>query len=406
MSSDHETQYGRTMDSVENRVTNGHDSSSTVVHSPSMPWFGMDIGGTLVKLVYFEPTDIAPEEENVSSSEIETLHNIQKYLTSNNAYGETGHRDIHLQMSSIPMGNRVGTLHFIRFPTSEMEQFLQLAKSKGFASLSTTICATGGGAYKFEKDFLRAVNLNLHKSDELESLIGGLLYIEEIHRPEVYYWENPTDETKCVKKTYDFKNPYPFLLVNIGSGVSILAVYGPNNFKRVTGTSLGGGTFLGLCCLLTGCQSYEEAIALAAAGDSTKVDKKVRDIYGGDYDRFGLDGNIVASSFGQMNLSDRRAEVTKADLARATLVTITNNIGSITRMCALNEKIERVVFVGNFLRVNTLSMKQLAYAMDFWSDGALKALFLEHEGYFGAVGCLLRLVHIQPTCLPPKEGDS
>lgn len=106
--------------------------------------------------------------------------------------------------------------------------------------------------------------------------------------------------------------------------------------------SLGGGTFLGLCCLLTGCQSYEEAIALAAAGDSTKVDKKVRDIYGGDYDRFGLDGNIVASSFGQMNLPDRRAEVSKEDLARATLVTITNNIGSITRMCALNEKIERV----------------------------------------------------------------
>jgi len=35
--------------------------------------------------------------------------------------------------------------------------------------------------------------------------------------------------------------------------------------------------------------------------------------------------------------------------------------------------------VGNFLRVNTLSMKQLAYAMDFWSKGALKALFLEHE---------------------------
>jgi type II pantothenate kinase len=63
-----------------------------------MPWFGMDIGGTLVKLVYFEPTDIAPEEENVSSSEIETLRNIQKYLTSNNAYGETGHRDIHLQV--------------------------------------------------------------------------------------------------------------------------------------------------------------------------------------------------------------------------------------------------------------------------------------------------------------------
>ncbi len=93
---------------------------------------------------------------------------------------------------------------------------------------------------------------------------------------------------------------------------------------------------------MTGCQSYEEAIALAAAGDSTKVDKKVRDIYGGSYGRFGLDGDVVASSFGQMNLPDKREEVSKADLARATLVTITNNIGSITRMCALNEGIEKV----------------------------------------------------------------
>lgn len=69
-----------------------------------MPWFGMDIGGTLVKLVYFEPTDIAPEEEDVSNSEIEILHNIRKYLTSNSAYGATGHRDTHLQvqLSEVP----------------------------------------------------------------------------------------------------------------------------------------------------------------------------------------------------------------------------------------------------------------------------------------------------------------
>ena len=58
-------------------------------------------------------------------------------------------------MNSARMGDRVGRLHFIRFPTSEMDQFLLLAKSKGFASLSSTICATGGGAYKFEADFLK-----------------------------------------------------------------------------------------------------------------------------------------------------------------------------------------------------------------------------------------------------------
>lgn len=35
-------------------------------------------------------------------------------------------------------------------------------------------------------------------------------------------------------------------------------------------------------------------------------------------------------------------------------------------------------------------MKLLAYAMEFWSNGTLKGLFLEHEGYFGALGCLLQ----------------
>ena len=60
-------------------------------------------------------------------------------------------------------------------------------------------------------------------------------------------------------------------------------------------SSLGGGTFLGLCSLLTGCETFEEAIQLASQGDSTNIDKLVRDIYGGDYDRFHLSGDTVAS---------------------------------------------------------------------------------------------------------------
>lgn len=117
---------------------------------------------------------------------------------------------------------------------------------------------------------------------------------------------------------------------------------------------------------------------------------------------------MFSLSFGQMNVKDKQGSVSKADLANATLVTITNNIGSIAKMCAINEKIEKVsilnyqfericffilnqfqvVFVGNFLRVNPISMQLLAFAMDYWSTGTLKALFLEHEGYFGAMGCL------------------
>lgn len=67
-------------------------------------------------------------------------------------------------------------------------------------------------------------------------------------------------------------------------------------------SSLGGGTFLGLCCLLTGCSTFEEALEMASQGESTRVDKLVRDIYGGDYERFGLPGWAVASRCGLQQL--------------------------------------------------------------------------------------------------------
>lgn len=258
----------------------------------AMPWFGMDIGGTLVKLVYFEPTDTTEDEKN---EEAETIKTIRHYLISNSAYGATGKRDVHLQLDNCCIKGRTGTLHFIRFPTSEMHVFLQLAKSKGIASMASTVCATGGGAYKFEKDFISEVNLELHKFDELDSVIHGIHFMEAYNPHECYYIEDPLDEEKCRMVPFDFSHPYPFLVVNIGSGVSILAVYSPDKYKRVSGTSLGGGTFVGLTCLLTGCKTFEEAIALAKYGDSNKIDKLVKDIYGGDYPKFGLSGDTIAS---------------------------------------------------------------------------------------------------------------
>ncbi|XP_031655284.1 pantothenate kinase 1a isoform X4 [Oncorhynchus kisutch] len=262
---------------------------------PPFPWFGMDIGGTLVKLVYFEPKDITAEEEQ---EEVENLKSIRRYLTSNTAYGKTGVRDVHLELKNLTMCGRTGNLHFIRFPTQAMHRFIQMGSDKNFSSLHTTLCATGGGAYKFENDFRTMADLELLKLDELDCLIHGLLYVDSVSfngHPQCYYLENPSDTQNSVKTPCSLADPFPMLLVNIGSGVSILAVYSKDDYKRVTGTSLGGGTFLGLCCLLTGCETFEEALDMASRGDSSNVDKLVKDIYGGDYERFSLQGSAVAS---------------------------------------------------------------------------------------------------------------
>lgn len=78
--------------------------------------------------------------------------------------------------------------------------------------------------------------MKLAKFDELESLLKGLQYIDRNNPMECYFWSNPTDESKCAKVQYDFSNPYPFLLVNMGSGVSVLGVYSETDYKRISGT--------------------------------------------------------------------------------------------------------------------------------------------------------------------------
>ena len=75
---------------------------------------------------------------------------------------------------------------------------------------------------------LRLLKLTMFQFDELDSLISGIQFIEaHNNRRELYYWHNPSDDNEAVKKSYDFSNPYPFILVNIGSGVSILSVRAP-----------------------------------------------------------------------------------------------------------------------------------------------------------------------------------
>ena len=124
---------------------------------------------------------------------------------------------------------------------------------------------------------------------------------------------------------------FPYLVVNIGSGVSIMKVSSPGVWERVSGTSLGGGTYWGLCRLLTKCATYEEVLDIAESGDASEVDMLVRDIYGGGYEGMNLNASMVASSFGKLVMKENPREgVKEEDLAIALLMMITNNIGQVT----------------------------------------------------------------------------
>lgn len=143
---------------------------------------------------------------------------------------------------------------------------------------------------------------------------------------------------------------FPCLVVNIGSGVSIVKVDEDGQFERVSGTSLGGGTLWGLLSLLTDASSFDgkqdpslqglaahwiaEMLLLSESGDNAAVDMLVGDIYGSDYSKIGLKSSTIASTFGKVfrkgsTSAQRKKQFKQEDIARSLLYAISNNIGHV-----------------------------------------------------------------------------
>ncbi|KFA64025.1 hypothetical protein S40285_04228 [Stachybotrys chlorohalonatus IBT 40285] len=307
-----------------------------------------------------------------------------------------------------------GRLNFQNFETDRIDDCIEFMKHLRDKQLSLngsrlaelSVMATGGGAYKFYDKIRDALGVDVLREDEMECLIIGLdFFITEIPREVFTYSE--TDPMGFVGPR---DNIYPYLLVNIGSGVSFLKVTGPRSYERVGGTSLGGGTLWGLLSLLTGSRSFDDMLDSAAQGDNAKVDMMVGDIYGTDYGKIGLKSTTIASSFGKVFKKKRQAEseaedsggllgedtlpdqdgFSGNDISRSLLYAISNNIGQIAFLQSQIHNLSDIYFGGSFIRGHVQTMNTLSYAIKFWSKGAKQAYFLRHEGYLGAVGAFLK----------------
>ena len=145
----------------------------------AIQWFGVDIGGTLVKCVYYETTLEGEEEEErdregasggTGHHKHEVINAVKNFIKSSLTYGSTGIRDQRLEMNDVRIGSQEGTLHFIKFATVRMEGFFDMVTKNGLSRFPKIICATGGGAFKFEKDFKKVSLLKVNLLDFILSL--------------------------------------------------------------------------------------------------------------------------------------------------------------------------------------------------------------------------------------------
>ncbi|KZT08585.1 pantothenate kinase [Laetiporus sulphureus 93-53] len=306
-----------------------------------------------------------------------------------------------------------GQLNFERFETEHIDNCIEFIEGliEHSATLngvsidemrrSVKIMATGGGAHRFYEMFGKELHVEVRREDEMECLIEGLKFITLIP-DEVYYFsdelidaishpppagvplERPSpDPPKYAVSFVEHPTPQlPCLLVNIGSGVSIIKVNEDGTYERVSGTSLGGGTLWGLLSLLTPATTFDEILELSEKGDNSKVDMLVGDIYGSDYSKLGLKSTMIASSFGKVFKRDgQKGTFTPEDISKSLLYAVSNNIGQIAYMNAEKYNLDRIYFGGFYIRGHAATISTLSYAIRFWSKGTKRALFLRHEGF-------------------------
>ncbi|KAF8807944.1 pantothenate kinase [Phlegmacium glaucopus] len=400
------------------------------------------------------PPDEAPVNIKVNGALTPlVLDNQSSFIDNGNGNGLSGLTDGFLRDSILKRRAQHfpgGSLNFERFETDDIYacvEFIQelIERSAEMNGVSieemrkgVKIMATGGGSHRFYELFMEQLHVDVRREDEMECLIEGLKFITLIP-DEVYYFsdeliqsvshpatsssssslpvatsyssspllkvdapsgpsstaglERPSPDPPKYGVTFE-RNPtpqLPCLLVNIGSGVSIIKVDEDGAFERVSGTSLGGGTLWGLLSLLTPATSFDEMLAFSERGDNSTVDMLVGDIYGQDYSKLGLKSTMIASSFGKVfKKGGEKGNFSAEDISKSLLYAMSNNIGQIAYMNAEKYNLDRIYFGGCFIRGHAATIATLSYAIRFWSKGTKRALFLRHEGFLGSIGAWIR----------------
>lgn len=275
----------------------------------------LDVGGSLAKLVYFHTPPQTASRHSSSSSipndPVNTNKN-ERFILAQREYGGTGERNEELELT-LP-GGRV---HFIKFRSERMASAVRLVVKEGLSVPGGVLVVTGGGAHRHTRALKEAFpGVRITNADEMRSVVAGILFaFRFISNGPCFTLRNISfggdrgdERTNIHVEVVDGAAiaSEGFLVVNIGTGVSMIDVDGAGNYKRVGGSSLGGGTFLGLCRLLAGAEDFATALRLATRGDSRNVDLLCQDIYGDDSGllaKHGLRPRTLASSFGKVGRS-------------------------------------------------------------------------------------------------------
>jgi pantothenate kinase len=300
--------------------SNPLNSNNIFIRDDTLSFYSTILGGRL-HFLYFETRNLSAGINKLSANGItENIRTIGCTGGGAHKYAKAFDEDLGIRVKQLDelgclirgmnfaVTNIVGECYTYRnsdFTLPPTSPSLQKARSGSFGtprrkSTSSGTTLTSATAAAAAADAAAATSTSDHGSSASKTSFGSVSKSSEPLSPRTSSTTATKPEDEVVQdqgwsrdvKEYTYKvtmpyemfqtdDLYPYLVVNIGSGVSILKVLSSGVFERVSGSSLGGGTYWGLCRLLTKCSTYEEVLDIAEMGDASQVDMLVRDIYGG-----------------------------------------------------------------------------------------------------------------------------
>lgn len=179
----------------------------------------------------------------------------------------------------------------------------------------------------------------------------------------------------------------PYLFISLGTGVSFTVADPVSPIKHAGGSSLGGGTLMGLANLLLGLNNFDQLLKLASNGDPNTLDLLVSDIYGHGYGST-LKSNVCASSFAKASLNNMPAS--KEDIAASLICTICYSIAGQAAAIARAENVKSLVFIGGFLSTQGHIPEAITRAVTLF-DPDLSVIIPDNHQFVGSIGCALKV---------------
>lgn len=290
---------------------------------------GIDIGGTLIKMVVDGSTDSVDLCQLIDSQPL-------------------------IQFKCIKLRDKV--VYKMILPRKKIDQFWSLLMRLKPYLIDSQINVTGGGAFCYRQEFeVKGYELNVEW--EFNALVKGLFNLTEV-KPESFYLLEGVD----FKPEIFTSQICPSLIVNLGSGFSFNMIMSRKEHYMVGGSSFGGSTIIGYAARMFGINDFNVIISIferieAQMTDESKQHKVVHNVIEKELNQSKNDGSFLIS---ESKINSLSIDEYRDQMIYGFMIKILHNVSDLAFVQAKSTGLDHVFFTGSFIDSNLAMQRTIA----------------------------------------------